>query len=95
MAKVMFQFQHQGTKPGLDEVCKSFGFSQEELDKDYGVVLVDSQESLYVVLAEEAARNRVEGRVPAKARGTTGFYSNPRIEPFGPPEPSSFNNKKE
>lgn len=88
MPKLLFQFRHPGGKPTLETVYQEYGFQLGEIDPDYGIVLVDSTESLYAVLVEEAARQRVEMRLPADAaEQRIGFFANPRIEPFGPPEP--------
>lgn len=88
MSKIFFRFPHLGGRPTLETVYQEYGFEPGEVDPDYGVVLIDPAKSLYVVLVEEAARQRVEARLPADAAEKgIGFFANPRIEPFGPPEP--------
>jgi hypothetical protein len=87
MGMVLFQFQQSGSKPTLNTLYRRFGFRAGEVDREYGVVLVDSEADMYVALVDEEAQGRVEPRLPddAAERGI-GFFSNPRIEPFGPPE---------
>lgn len=90
-ASVLFQFRHEGASaPSLSEVAQRFGFQKDELDEGYGVVKVADQQpgALYAVLAEEGARARLEGKIRESASDpAVGFFANPRIEPFGPPQP--------
>lgn len=89
--KGMFQFRQAGSAPTLEQVARRFGFRSEELDADYGVVLVeeDSDGGLYVVLADLAAQERVGGHLSEQDQQdpAVGFFANPRVEPFGPPQP--------
>ena len=83
----MFQFRSPDGAPGVDEVRRRFGFRADELDPAFGVVAIDPQDHLYAVLVDESAKARVPGNeatVPGDR--ATGFFSNPKIEPFGPPE---------
>jgi hypothetical protein len=86
MAKVMFQFREPSGEPALDEVQRRFGLHDHEIDRQFGIVKVDEQEGLYTMLVDDAARERVapnlDGTDPA-----VGFFSNPRIDTFGPPQP--------
>ena len=54
----------------------------EEIDAEFGVVPIDPDNHLYTVLVDEQASARVAGQP-----GVEGPFSNPRIEPFGPPQP--------
>lgn len=88
MSKVLFQFRHPGPAPSVDSVCEEYGFERDELDLDFGVIQVDSAESLYTVLVDEKAKDRLEPTLRSDASNQSiGFYANPRIEPFGPPHP--------
>jgi hypothetical protein len=79
MGKILFQFRHAGSPPTVEDVIRHFGFHEGELDREYGVVLVDSVESRYVALVDESAERRLaEGLDPNEA----GFFSNPTVEPF-------------
>ena len=82
--KMMFQFQHPGGKPALETVQQKFGLRTEEIDAAYGVVLVDPDDSTYVIRVEETAQARLSGGQTSGS--VSGFYSDPKIEPCGPPE---------
>ncbi|GIH73656.1 hypothetical protein [Planobispora longispora] len=68
-------------QPGatLAQAMDRLGLSEEEVDTGYGLVLLDPAQNLYALRVTEAAARRVGG--------TTGEgpYSDPPIEPFGPP----------
>jgi hypothetical protein len=53
-----------------------------DADLDYGLQLIDPAASDYVMLVEESAARRV---APEQV-GVSGPWSNPKIEPFGPPK---------
>lgn len=89
---LLFQFRHKGASaPSLSEVAQNFRFQDDELDTEYGVVKVADDEqagTLYSVLVEEKARARLEAEIrESHPDPAVGFFVNPRIEPFGPPEP--------
>jgi hypothetical protein len=89
MAKVLFQFRHRGARPpGLQTLYRRYGFRPGEVDRDYGIVEVDPVNHWYTALVDEGAQERVDPNIPAEDReGGAGFFSNPRIEPFGDPRP--------
>ena len=64
----------------LDDALRQFGISRDAVDTDYG--LVDLHNGTYALLVTEAVAERVHGTA-----GVEGPYANPRIEPFGPPQP--------
>ncbi|WP_371497260.1 hypothetical protein OG871_14920 [Kitasatospora sp. NBC_00374] len=64
----------------LDDAVRKLGLARDAVDAEYG--LVDLHNGSYALLVTEAAAGRVRG-VP----GVKGPYANPRIEPFGPPQP--------
>lgn len=66
----------------VDKVAERLGLEPGEIDADFGVVPIDPDNHLYSVLVDEQASARVAGQP-----GVEGPFSNPRIEPFGPPRP--------
>ena len=66
----------------LGAAARKLGLEEGELDPDFGVVEIDPAAHKYTVLVDESAAERAS-RVP----GVEGPYANPRIEPFGPPQP--------
>lgn len=100
MPKRMAAFQWAGKRPTLGDVKKRFDLSDDDLDAAFGVVQIDPQDNTYAVVIEDALAQRLEARHGAKegsageardaadtesTKGLRGPYSNPRIEPFGPP----------
>jgi hypothetical protein len=81
MAKLMLTVKLHPRQASVSHVCKQLKLSQSELDPDFGVVGIDPKQNLYAILVEEAAARRI-----GKVKGVQGPFSNPRIEPFGPPE---------
>ena len=63
-----------------EEAAQRLGVPQGEIDKDFGVVNIDPERHLYAVLIEEGVAAKVSSK-----EGVAGPYSNPPIEPFGPP----------
>ena len=63
-------------------VRQALGLAADEIDADYGVVEIDPDQNLYAVLVDPRTAERVAGR-----EGVEGPFSNPRVEPFGPPQP--------
>jgi len=64
----------------LPFVRKKFGLKPDDADESFGVVCVSPAENLYAILAEEGVAAKLEA-----AHGAAGVFSNPKIEPFGPP----------
>ena len=81
MAKVMVTLRLDPEQASLPEVRRLLGLAPEEVDPSFGVVNISPAEHLYTILVDEAAAARV-GDVDQ----VEGVFSNPRIEPFGPPE---------
>jgi hypothetical protein len=70
--------------PGAATVAQAaerLGVSPDEIDAEFGVVSIDPDQNLYTVLVDERAASAAAGRP-----GVEGPFSNPRIEPFGPPK---------
>ncbi|MEV7006789.1 hypothetical protein [Streptosporangium sp. NPDC051022] len=63
----------------LEQAMDRLGLSSEEVDTGYGLVLIDPGQGLYGLRVTEAAACRID---PAAGGGP---YSDPRIEPYGPP----------
>jgi len=84
MAKVMVTFQAEGPAPTIAELQQRFSITDDEIDYSFGVVEVDPKDHTYTILVEESAVDKVQpyGRITK----VEGPFSNPRIEPFGPPE---------
>jgi hypothetical protein len=84
MAKVMVSFKVVGAAPTLEELKERFRLSDAEIDASFGVVEIDPQTHTYTILVEESAVDKLQ---PSGSIGKVeGPFSNPRIEPFGPPE---------
>lgn len=68
--------------PGLERAAELLGVAAAEMDRGFGVVVLDPQKGLYAVQVHEAA---IKERPASDAGGQAkGPFSNPRIEPFGP-----------
>ena len=83
MAKVMVTIHGPDTPPTIADVRDRYGLSQDEIDASFGVVEIDPDEQVYTVLVEEEAAAKIQSNDEWR---TEGPFSNPRIEPFGPPE---------
>jgi hypothetical protein len=81
MAGVMVTLRLPPEQATLEEVRRLLGLSPEEVDPAFGVVNISPAEHLYTILVDEAAAARIANADPVE-----GVFSNPRIEPFGPPE---------
>ena len=81
MAKVMVTLRLDPEQASLPEVRRLLGLAPEEVDPSFGVVNISPAERLYTILVDEAAAARV-----GDADQVEGVFSNPRIEPYGPPE---------
>ena len=66
----------------LQDALRRYELAPEQVDEGYGLVSVDPAQGLYAMLVSEDAAERITGSPSAK-----GPYANPKIEPFGPPQP--------
>ena len=82
MARVLVTLKLDPKQATINQVIRSYKLAQSEIDKEYGIVNISPDEHLYVALIDEKAAQRLHG-----AKGMRGAYSNPKIEPFGPPSP--------
>jgi hypothetical protein len=81
MAKQMLTLKLHPKEATLSKVSKRLNLSPEEIDSAFGVVNIDPKRNLYTILVDEEAARRVSGVPEVK-----GPFSNPKIEPFGPPK---------
>jgi hypothetical protein len=65
----------------LDAAMKKLGLSEQDVDSGYGLVPIDPDHGLYGLRVTEEAARRAGGDEDA-----AGPFSDPRIEPFGPPQ---------
>jgi hypothetical protein len=65
-------------KATLEQAMQRLDLTEEEVDTAYGLVALDPDQGLYALRVTEAA-----GRRAAPADG--GPFSDPPIEPYGPP----------
>ena len=89
MSKSLCTIQWKKGVPTLDEVCVSFHLEKADVDHDFGVVEIDPDDHLYSIMVEESRLAQVDPRwdgVETDEGVLRGPFSNPRIEPFGPPQ---------
>lgn len=84
MTKIMMTIQSKVGQPSLAEVKDRYGLTDKEIDPQFGVVEIDPTDGSYTILIEESAANKITESEEWKVQGP---YSNPKIAPFGPPEP--------
>jgi hypothetical protein len=84
MSTLMVTIQSPKGTPDLDSIKRRYGLSDDEIDKNFGVVEIDPEDHTYTILVDEKAAGKVTSTADWKVMGT---YSNPRIEAFGPPQP--------
>ena len=70
-------------QPSLEGIQRMFSLSDDEVDRDFGLIEVDPAEHIFTFLIEETSASKVR---PGPGYSVSGPYSNPRIEPFGPPQ---------
>jgi hypothetical protein len=90
MAHVLMEIRRPGRAPTVDEIKAEYGLSDSDLDTAYGVVLVDPRDGTYAIRVDESAVEKLKPggglESPERGRGEIrGPYSDPRIEPTGPP----------
>lgn len=83
MAKVMMTIHSPGDAPTLQEIVGKYGLEPDELDEQFGVVLIDPEKNDYTILVEQSAASKIS---PSKQWDVSGPYSNPPIETFDLPK---------
>ncbi len=69
----------------LEAAMRKLKLSEEEVDLDYGLVPIDPDSGLYGLRVTEEAGHRA-GATATDSDGYAGPWSDPRIEPYGPPQ---------
>jgi hypothetical protein len=82
MADVMLTVELDPAEATVDKAAERLGIERDRIDAEFGVVSIDPEQNLYTVLVDEQVAAEAAGRP-----GVEGPFSNPRIEPFGPPKP--------
>ncbi|GJL56100.1 MAG: hypothetical protein NPIRA02_32320 [Nitrospirales bacterium] len=86
MPKVLVTISWEKGVPTLKDVCKKYGLKLEEIDQEYGIIEIDPQDNLYSILVDHEAAQRINPQFTQDDTGIKGPFSNPPIEPFGPPQ---------
>jgi len=87
MANVMVQFQYIGSEPTVEDIARKFEISSGLIDPEFGVIATDPQAGLYTILVDQTVAEKLDSKIKKDTKDeASGAFSNPRIEPFGPPE---------
>lgn len=80
---VMMNVQCLGDQPSIEFVAKKLNVTVSAIDAKFGVILVDLEHHIYTVRVDK-------DQLPKdmqQSEGVSGPYSDPKIAPFGTPEP--------
>jgi hypothetical protein len=83
MTKLMVSIQWPQGAPTLAEIQKMFSLADDEVDREFGLIEVDPAEHIFTFMVEEASAAKVRS---GPGWTVSGPFSNPSIEPFGPPQ---------
>jgi hypothetical protein len=86
MSKVMVTVKLDPDHASVEDARDILGIDEAAIDRDFGVIAVSPDENLYTVLVEAGAAEDMQA-----GEDIAGPFSNPRIEPLGPPQPASGN----
>jgi hypothetical protein len=84
MRQTMIQFRFPGGTPTAAQAAQALGLASEDLDPEFGVIPTDPKQDLYAVRVAASAASRATLPEGGEAEG---IFSDPKIAPFGPPEP--------
>ena len=85
MDSVLFQFHQAAGEPTLAGLVDRFGLRPEDVDPDYGVVLIDREAGLWVTTVAASAAPAIEAALTDdERRHGAGVFANPRVEPTEP-----------
>jgi hypothetical protein len=90
MSKLLYTITWDGDAPTIKQVSSRYGLNPDEIDQEFGVILIDPDIHRYSIMIEETAALRLQGQ--SQPNPIEGPYANPRIEPFGPPTASPDHN---
>ena len=82
MRTIMLTIRTKGERPTLDLLRARYGLTEEEIDTSFGIVAIDPEEDMFTILILERVASKVQSDSEWDVKGP---YSNPQIEPFGPP----------
>lgn len=83
----MIQFPYIGSKPTLEEVAQRFDIESSLIDHEFDVIETDPDARLCTILVDDSVRIKILDQLGENYENDEiGEFSNPRIEPFGPPE---------
>lgn len=72
----------EGGGSTVKAAARALGVDTSAIDATFGVRTLDITAGKYAVMVDERAV-----KTAAQRKGVAGPFSNPRIEPFGPPKP--------
>ena len=79
MNRVLYSFNWQGQEPpSIHDLELKFGLKKNDLDPEFGIVLIDPEKSIYSILVNQ----EVVAKLSGYEGDLRGPYSNPRIEPM-------------
>jgi hypothetical protein len=92
---VLLQFRHRkDPPPSLREAEQELGLNAGLARPEYGVVKIadaDKESALYTILVDASVGDQLRAHPDEASESAddadTTVFSNPRIEPFGPPKP--------
>jgi hypothetical protein len=87
--KAIMTVHSEDGPPTIEQAARQLGVTAEAVDDIFGVVLIDPKQSLYGVQVDAE-------RLPSETASETyrGPFSNPHIEPLGPPQSESDRHNK-
>ncbi len=81
---VMMNVQCLDAQPTIEVIAKKLNVTVSAIDTKFGVILVDVEHHIYTVRVDKT--QLPEGS--EQPMGVSGPYSDPKIAPFGTPEPN-------